>query len=223
MASYPNSVKSFASRSAGQTIASAHVNDLQDEVNAVETALVTGPINLQASTLASLSVTGGSTVAALTAGASTLASLSVSGGSTVGALTAGNSTLSNLSVSGGSTTAGAASVGGLFTAAGFRLSGSTTVTATDSTTVLLPSSVGVVLCSPGAASTIHGFSSGVTGQTILLMNQSAFAITLKNQSVSANAAGARIQSTGDVVIGVSNATFLSYDAAGSGQWRVIKF
>lgn len=43
-ASYPTSVKAFSARSAGQVIASAHVNDLQDEVNAIETALVNGPI-----------------------------------------------------------------------------------------------------------------------------------------------------------------------------------
>lgn len=43
-ASYPTSVKAFTTRSAGQTVASAIVNDLQDEVNAVETALVNGPI-----------------------------------------------------------------------------------------------------------------------------------------------------------------------------------
>jgi hypothetical protein len=43
-ASYPTSVKAFSNRSAGQTIASAHLNDVQDEVNAVETALVNGPI-----------------------------------------------------------------------------------------------------------------------------------------------------------------------------------
>lgn len=62
-ASYPSAVKSFANRSPGQTIGSAHINDLQDEVAAIESALVNGPINLQASTLASLSVAGASTFA----------------------------------------------------------------------------------------------------------------------------------------------------------------
>lgn len=41
MADYPTSVKSFASRSAGQSIGAAHVNDLQNEVAAIETELVT--------------------------------------------------------------------------------------------------------------------------------------------------------------------------------------
>ena len=80
MASYPSAVKSFASRSAAQTIASAHVNDLQDEVNAIEAGLLNGLAhNLTIST-------GGLTVST---GATTLGgSLSVAGGSTfAGAVT----------------------------------------------------------------------------------------------------------------------------------------
>ena len=42
MASYPTSVKSFTTRLSGQTIAPAHTNDLQDEVNAIETQLLAG-------------------------------------------------------------------------------------------------------------------------------------------------------------------------------------
>jgi hypothetical protein len=41
-ASYPTSVKTFAVRSDGQTIAAAHVGDLQDEVHAVEDGLKNG-------------------------------------------------------------------------------------------------------------------------------------------------------------------------------------
>jgi hypothetical protein len=40
MASYPTSIVSFGTKSAGQTIQPAHVNDLQDEVVAVETELL---------------------------------------------------------------------------------------------------------------------------------------------------------------------------------------
>lgn len=43
-ASFPTSVKTFTSRNAGDVIQPAHINDLQDEVNAVETALINGPI-----------------------------------------------------------------------------------------------------------------------------------------------------------------------------------
>jgi hypothetical protein len=41
-ASYPTSVKTFVSRNAGDVIQPAHVNDLQDEVNAIETGLKAG-------------------------------------------------------------------------------------------------------------------------------------------------------------------------------------
>lgn len=41
-ASYPTSVKSFTTKTAGQTIASAHTNDLQDETVAVEGGLLNG-------------------------------------------------------------------------------------------------------------------------------------------------------------------------------------
>ena len=42
MASYPTAVKSFTSKTSGQTIAPAHVNDLQDEANAIEGGLLNG-------------------------------------------------------------------------------------------------------------------------------------------------------------------------------------
>lgn len=44
MASFPATVKAFTSHVSGDIIQPAHVNDLQDEVNAIETALVNGPI-----------------------------------------------------------------------------------------------------------------------------------------------------------------------------------
>jgi len=46
MASYPTSIKSFVTRSAGDIIQPAHVNDLQDEVNAIEVGLLTGPLTI---------------------------------------------------------------------------------------------------------------------------------------------------------------------------------
>lgn len=85
MPSFPASVKAFTTKldGAGNPINSAHVNDLQDEVNAIEAGYLnaTARLNSSASTLASLSVTGNSTVAALTGGATTLASLQVTGAS----------------------------------------------------------------------------------------------------------------------------------------------
>lgn len=74
-ASYPTSIKSFTTKNAGDTIQPAHINDLQDEVAALEGGLLNGtaPLNSSRSTLASLSVSGGST----------LASLQVTGNSTI--------------------------------------------------------------------------------------------------------------------------------------------
>lgn len=41
MANYPNSIPSFTSKSAGQTIQPAHLNDAQDEIVAIGTQLLT--------------------------------------------------------------------------------------------------------------------------------------------------------------------------------------
>lgn len=77
MASYPDAVKSFTTKNTGDNIAAAHVNDLQDEVNALEGGLLNGTARLNSSnsTHVNLSVTGGSTLGTLVAGASTLTSL----------------------------------------------------------------------------------------------------------------------------------------------------
>jgi hypothetical protein len=66
-ASYPTAVKSFTVKAAGDTIQPAHVNDLQDEVAAIEGGLLNGtaPLNSSHSTVATLSVTGGSTMGTL--------------------------------------------------------------------------------------------------------------------------------------------------------------
>lgn len=63
MASYPNSVISFATRTNGQTIDASHVNGPQDEITAIEDGLLnaTARLNSSNSTVANLSVTGGST------------------------------------------------------------------------------------------------------------------------------------------------------------------
>ena len=62
MPSYPTSVFSAASKTSGQTIQPAHVNDLQDEVTAIEGALINGTAPVHAS---SLTVTGGALLNAL--------------------------------------------------------------------------------------------------------------------------------------------------------------
>ena len=64
MPSFPGSVKSFTTKNSGDVIQSAHVNDLQDEVNAIEAGYInaTAPLNSSRSTVATLQVTGVSTL-----------------------------------------------------------------------------------------------------------------------------------------------------------------
>lgn len=72
MANFPNSVTSFGSKSAGQVIQPSDVNNLQDEVTAIEDGYLNGtaPLNSSNSTVRNLSVTGKSTLAStLTIGA----------------------------------------------------------------------------------------------------------------------------------------------------------
>lgn len=65
MASFPTAVFSPASKSNGQTIEASHVNDLDGEVVAIESGYLNGTARLNSSnsTLANLSVSGGSTFA----------------------------------------------------------------------------------------------------------------------------------------------------------------
>ena len=97
MASFPTSVKSFASRSNGQSIDAAHVNDLQDEVNALEDGYLnaTARLNSSNSTVANLSVLGNSTIAgtlAVSTGATFSGPVTMSSAVTVnGAMTFGSS------------------------------------------------------------------------------------------------------------------------------------
>lgn len=60
MASYPTSVKSFTTKNTNDVIQAAHMNDVQDEVNAIEAGIVNGTARVVSS---GLSVTGGSTFA----------------------------------------------------------------------------------------------------------------------------------------------------------------
>jgi len=63
MADFPTTVFAPATRSNGQTIDASHVNNLQAEVTAIEDGYLnaTAPLNSSGSTVATLSVSGGST------------------------------------------------------------------------------------------------------------------------------------------------------------------
>lgn len=63
-ASYPGAVKVFTSRNAGDVLQPSHINDLQDEVAAIEAGITQGTaaLNSSNSTVRALSVTGNSTI-----------------------------------------------------------------------------------------------------------------------------------------------------------------
>lgn len=128
-ASYPGSVKVFSARSNGQTIDAAHVNDLQDEVSAIESGLLNGtaPMTSSNATVNNLQVNANSTIVGSLSvgvnvniqGASSCANLNVTGNSTVvGSLAvgvnlnvAGASSVANLNVTGNSTVVGSQQIG----------------------------------------------------------------------------------------------------------------
>lgn len=82
MAEFPTSAKVFSARSNGQVVDASHINDLQDEVNAISDGYLNASARLNSSnsTVANLSVTGGSTFAGKIAGSS---GLSIAGNSTL--------------------------------------------------------------------------------------------------------------------------------------------
>lgn len=64
MASYPTSVKAFTTKNTGDVIQASHMNDVQDEVAALEGGITQGTAHLQSSnsTVANLNVSGKSTL-----------------------------------------------------------------------------------------------------------------------------------------------------------------
>ncbi len=118
MANFPTSVYAPAAKAAGQTVQSAHVNSLDDEVAAIEDGYLnaTARLNSSNSTVANLSVTGGST----------LATLSVSSGITFSTVAASSLALDAYREGGWTPTANSttfASATGYYTIVGNRVLG----------------------------------------------------------------------------------------------------
>lgn len=105
MANFPTSAITFPTRSNGQTIDASHVQTLQDEVAAIEDGYLGGSARLNSSnsTVAKLSVTGGSTLAgAVVFGAGVASTVSF----------ASSVTMTDLTVSGTLVVGGTAITGG---------------------------------------------------------------------------------------------------------------
>lgn len=163
-ASYPTSVKVFTSRNAGDVIQPAHVNDLQDEVNAIEAGLLNGTagLNSSRSTVATLSVLGNSTING---------NFQVSG---VSAFTGNMTVTAQMSVS-----------GALSAAAGFSIGAVQTVNpaSTGNTNDLAVSSLtGILRLNVTGDSTLTGLSMGARdGQLLLISNVGGGSLKISHQ------------------------------------------
>jgi len=161
-ASYPSSIKSFSAKANGDVIAVTHITDLEAEVAAIETALVTGPITLNsvavtgAATLSSTVATGALTV---TGAATVSTTLGVTGATTLsstvatGALTVtGNETVSGtLGVTGATTLSSTLGVTGVttVTAGNAAAPSVVSVTGTSDTGVFFPAADTVAYSTAG--------------------------------------------------------------------------
>lgn len=99
MASYPNAVKSFTSKNAGDTIQPSHINDLQDEIAAIEDGLLNGtaPINSSRITAPAAQISN-ATISSLTVSVLSLTNLQTTNSTTVNLNVTGGSTMADLNV-----------------------------------------------------------------------------------------------------------------------------
>lgn len=106
MASYPNAVKSFTTKNAGDTIQPAHINDLQDEIAALEDGLLNGtaPVNSSRITAPAAQISN-ATISSLTVSVMSIANLQTTGSTTASLNVTTGSTMAALNVTGGSTLA----------------------------------------------------------------------------------------------------------------------
>lgn len=152
MANYPNSVPSFTNKSAGQTIASAHINAIQDEVVAIGAGLLQGTAQLNSSN-------------------STVANLSVGGGSTLG-----NAIAQSISVSGGSTLAASVVMSG---AVSITLAQGDN---DDLASTAFATAAMIRLSANSSGSTLTGLAGGAHGRILFLANAAVPAVGLKNDA-----------------------------------------
>jgi len=201
-ASYPSAVKSFTTKNTGDTIQASHIDDLQDEVTAIETGLLTGTARLNSSN-------------------STLATLSVTGGST----------LLTLNVNGGSTFAGVANIAGVLSAlSGIVLAGSEVSTgplggSTAWTDMAVAAGTVVFHMNPSGNVTLSGLATPgqVHGRTLLLLNVTAAStVNLMHNQGSAAANRFAISDAGaaNVPIGPNKGIWVYYSTLAGTFWRM---
>lgn len=217
MASYPGAVKTFTSKSdgAGNRIFAAHINDLQDEVTAIEDGLLNGsaPINGSNATFPRV------TVSSLCA----CSSLSVAFGGTMSSLQVGD----NLNVLGPSSFTGDvtcnANVGinaGLSLNGQLQLNGVQTSTfgGGDFNNLSVASTVFHLRLYCSTASTLSGIAgAGGVRRMLLLTNVGGATMTLRNNNSSSVSSNRMFfNGAADSTLGSGGSLFLFYDATG---WR----
>lgn len=194
-ASFPGAVKTFTTKNTGDVIQPADVNDLQDEVNAIEAGIRNGtaPLNSSNSTLTNLSVTANSTIAGAlnVGGAMTIGTLDVGSVST---FAAGVTFLSRWSV--GTSTAATLSTGN-----------------TDD--LAIPSSIGTLrLTANSSGSTLTGFavSGGAANRQMLLLQEiSGNAVVLGHRTGSASSNQIACPGNTALTIRANGGVWLVYD------------
>jgi hypothetical protein len=202
MASYPGAVKTFTNRSAGQTIEAAHMNEVQDEINAIESGILNGTATVTCSnaTVQRFVAQGN---AQLT-NSSFSGSISVAGGSTMFALQSGNSTFSGT--------------------VGFPNGISATLSTGDThnwNPTGVSSAVVIRMTGNSSGSTLTGITGGVAGRWLTLVNITAAAIVLSNNDAGSSAACRFILKAGaDFSMGSHTAVQLWHDPV-DGCWRQI--
>lgn len=223
-ASYPTAVKTFSARSNSQTIDASHMNDVQDEITAIEAGLLNGTAPLTSSNASvarlavssNLQVTGNSSFAGSMniAGASTITSdLVVGGNAGIGGslAVAGTSTItSNLNVGGQLALSGALVFGGVQ---------NSTFSGGNTNDLSLGAGVFYLRLSASALSTITGITgAGGNNRMICIQNVGSFAIHLPHQNAGSLSTN-RFTVAG--AVGSTLATGAGIFAIYDGGWRPI--
>lgn len=223
MASYPTATFAPSAKSNGQTIDASHVNDLQDEVTAVESALrgtITHSLNVSGnSTLTNLQATNStfSGGVQVTGSVGIVTNLLVGGNSTIGGAfgVTGASTLATVQINGGSTFAAQADFRSLVNLDGsLSMSGQEAVTLASGDNHNLSfgtTTTYVRIATDNAGSTLTGFNTAMNvGRVLVVFNAGPSAVLgLKNSSGSASTSQLLLESDTTVAVGRS-ASFL-YD------------
>lgn len=175
MASYPSSAKTFATRSNGSAIDAAHINDLQDEVTAVEQGLLSGIAHALKPLTTNLYDLGTSLLKFRT--------LYLSGDLSVG----GNGGVSGtLAVTGATTLTGGQTGATVYNSVdGSSLASLTTG---NNNNVTLPSTSTIVYLSGTGTPSLTGMTAGVMGRRVTLLNVGAVTVSITHEDTNSTAA-----------------------------------